>query len=194
MPGRAQESVKQRASFVQDLFRFSWGGDPLYHPAGAPGPSGGTSSDPSSLRPRLSSSDSMPAAGMLTETGSEAGKASCDAEVRRADGTAVSVAAATLTGDVVSAGDAGVAVAAAGIAAGCAEVLVAQPVRSSKATAADANWHLRRALVELVIRRLFPIRQCYARTDARRRTIIEPASAATARPPMARNSVPLFTG
>jgi hypothetical protein len=26
MPGRAQEPVKQRASFVQDLFRFSWGG------------------------------------------------------------------------------------------------------------------------------------------------------------------------
>ena len=33
----------------------------------------------------------------------------------------------------------------------CVEVLDAQPVSSSKATAADATWHLRRALVELII-------------------------------------------
>lgn len=78
----------------------------------------------------------MPAEGTLTETGSDAGKTFGGADVGCADGTAVST------------GDAGLAVAAAGIA----EALVPQPVSNSKATAADTSWHLRRALVELVIR------------------------------------------
>src|SRR5919205_4532668 len=131
-------------------------GEPLYHPAGAPGPSGGTSTEPSSLRPRLSSSDSMPAVGTLTEIGSDAGRTFNAAGAGDADGAAVCVAADDWTGD------AGVAVAAAGAATDCTEALVAQPVRSSTATAADPNWHLRRALIELVIRRVVSIPQLCA--------------------------------
>ena len=50
-------------------------GDPEYQPAGAPGPSGGTSRDALSRSPSFTSGDFTPMAGTVTVTGAGAGRA-----------------------------------------------------------------------------------------------------------------------
>lgn len=125
----------------------------------------------------------MPRDGRLMDTGAEAGVTSCDGDAG-AEATAESLGDAGTEATAVSLTDAGVPTL-------CDGALVPQPVRSSKATAADANWHLRRALVELVIRSSVPIPSLYAWVAVRRRTIIVPPAAATARPPSAKRPMVL---
>lgn len=125
-------------------------GESLYQLAGAPGPSGGTSSEPLSRSPRLSSSDTAPIEGALNETGADSGRAGnwvgagVDATgVPGAGGGVVCVGAGaagaeeTLGGDVV-----------AWLWAGAS---VAQPVRMRAATATKTKWPPRDRLGELSI-------------------------------------------
>jgi hypothetical protein len=86
----------------------------------------------------------VPTDGMLMDTGAEAALEPCD-------GDAGGEATAESLGDTGTEAVA-VSLTGAGVPTLCDGVLVPQPVRSSKATAADANRHLRRALVEPVIR------------------------------------------
>lgn len=105
--------------------------------AGAPGSPGGTSRVPSALRPKLVSLDCMSELGISMDIGTEAAMTSAD-----------ETGAATVDGDVLR-----VSIVVSRALTVCVEAVDAQPVRSSKATAAEAK-HLRRPLVELVIRRI----------------------------------------
>jgi hypothetical protein len=116
----------------------------LYQPAGAVGPSGGTSRDPLARRPSWRSADCLRMAGILSETGGEyaitggcvvAASEDCAADDDSA-GLAVGVAE---TDDGISVAD------------GCIGAVPAQPVRTKRATPTEANPPLRGSLLELII-------------------------------------------
>lgn len=127
-------------------------GESLYQLAGAPGSPGGTSSEPLSRSPRLSSSDPVSMAGMVNDTGSDAGRTGNWA------GAGAGVPGAGVVGGGVGAGVVGVAETVdEAVASPCVWASVAQPVSMRRATAAEAAKLPRRALGEPIMESVRPI-------------------------------------
>jgi len=115
----------------------------LNHAAGAPGSPGGTSSVPSDRSPKLINLACLRHEGNSMDTGTDAGMTSL---------AVVAFGDAGATDAGIAASEGGAATGLTAFTASVSLPLDAQPVSSSRATAADAMRNLRRSLVELIIR------------------------------------------